>query len=135
MKPLYEWENTRSIFGFSCTTCTGSTYYRLVLFLSTSLPIKSLTLSNSTPYISTSRRANLKILFSIDSLASQLSNVLLIVSSRQFLVALRLKTSTDDHDGNELSGKTNTGRPKDIQQYAYVQKALFKRNKMIILDF
>ena len=43
--------------------------------------------------------------------------------------------STDDDDDSEILGETNTGRPKDIQQYAYAQKDLFKLNKMITLDF
>ena len=41
---------------------------------------------------------------------------------------------TDDDDDNDLSGETNTGTPKDIQQYTYVQKALFKLHMMITLD-
>ena len=41
---------------------------------------------------------------------------------------------TDDDDDNDLSGETNTGTPKDIQQYTYVQKTLFKLHMMITLD-
>ena len=43
--------------------------------------------------------------------------------------------SNDDDCDNDISGESNTGRPKDIQQYAYVQKALFKLNMVITLDF
>ena len=74
------------------------------------------------------------ILFSFNALASQVSNGTLIVSNRQFLVALGSKMWTDDDDDNDLSGETNTGTPKDIQQYTYVQKALFKLHMMITLD-
>jgi hypothetical protein len=31
---------------------------------------------------------------------------------------------TDDNDNEERKRETNTGTPKEIQQYAYVQKAL-----------
>ena len=71
----------------------------------------------------------------MDSLAFQLSIATLIVINRQFLVALWSKMSNDDNCDNDISGESNTGRPKDIQQYAYVQKALFKLNMVITLDF
>ena len=45
-----------------------------------------------------------------------------------------IQMSTNDQDGHEILGETNTGKPKDIQQYTYAQKALFKLHLLIELD-
>ena len=43
--------------------------------------------------------------------------------------------STDDDNDDDILRKTNTGKPKETQQYAYAQKADHKRNMMMYLDF
>ena len=40
-----------------------------------------------------------------------------------------------DTNDDQKIGETNTGTPKDMQQYTYEQKALVNGNLMIVLDF
>ena len=43
--------------------------------------------------------------------------------------------STYDHGDKQKIRETNTGTPKDIQQYAYVQKALVNADMIVKLEF